>query len=153
EEGTPEGGTPEGTPEGTGPLTADDVTPAPPFNPADVESEEEVAYRFGGHDRMKEFADRAELRPDGDSSDGVWLDGRQIGTISNLYRSNPDREPVWDARPLYGLNHATNSRSQSRDTAIANLVVRAMQDGPADSSNPSEDMWDSVTLHLAGLTH
>ncbi|MFD9394155.1 hypothetical protein ACFWBB_26485 [Streptomyces sp. NPDC060000] len=133
------------------PPTADDVTPAPPFNAGDVESEEDAAFRFGGHDRMKEFADRAELRPDGDS-ESVWLDGQQIGTLSNLYRSNPDREPVWDARPFFGLANDRNSRSQSRDTAVANLVVRALQDGPADPANPSDDVWDSVTLKLAGMT-
>ncbi|MEU6460322.1 hypothetical protein [Streptomyces sp. NPDC046976] len=158
-EGIPEGGTPGGTSSGGGPsggtssLTADDVAPAPPFNAMSVESDEDAAYRFGGQDRMNAFADLAELRPDGDRSEGVWLGGRQIGTISNLHRANPDREQVWDAQPFYGLDNAHNSRSQSRDTAIANLVVRALENGPADSSNPSEDMWDSVTLHLAGLSH
>ncbi|MFI7415361.1 hypothetical protein ACIBU0_42675 [Streptomyces sp. NPDC049627] len=133
------------------PATVDDVTPPPPFNPADVESEEDAAFRFGGHDRMKELADRAELRPTGDS-ESVWLNGQQIGTISNLYRSTPDREPVWDARPFFGLDRDRNSRSQSRDTAVANLVVRALQDGPADPANPSDDVWDTVTLKLAGMT-
>ncbi|QOV40166.1 hypothetical protein IM697_18235 [Streptomyces ferrugineus] len=143
--------TESGAPDDTAPFTADDVTPPPPFNPADVESEEDAAFRFGGHDRMKEFADRAELRPAGES-ESVWLDGQQIGTISNLYRSDPDREPVWDAHPFFGLDHDLNSRSQSRDTAIANLVIRALQDGPADPANPSDDVWDTVTVHLAGMT-
>jgi hypothetical protein len=148
------GGTPEGgAPNGAGPLTDDDVTPAPPFNAATPESESDASFRFGGRDRMQQFADRAEVRPDGATSEGVWLNGRQIGTIRNVNGANADREPVWDASPFYGLDHSANSRSQSRDTAIANLVVRALQNGPTDSSNPSEDMWDSVTLHLAGLTH
>ncbi|MFF4902259.1 hypothetical protein [Streptomyces sp. NPDC001068] len=148
------GGTPEGgAPDGVAPLTDDDVTPAPPFNAATPESEADAAFRFGGRDRMQEFADRAEVRPDGATSEGVWLDGRQIGTIRSVNGGNGDGEPVWDASPFYGLDHSANSRSQSRDTAIANLVARALQNGPADSSNPNEDMWDSVTLHLAGLTH
>ncbi|MEU1273522.1 hypothetical protein [Streptomyces sp. NPDC005799] len=148
-----EGAAAGGAPEDTTPFTADEVTPAPPFNPADVESEEDAAFRFGGHDRMKEFADRAELRPvgNGDSQD-VWLDGQQIGTISALRGFNGNPEPVWDARPFFGLAHDRNSRSQSRDTAIANLVVRALQDGPADPANPSDDVWDTVTVHLAGMT-
>ncbi|MFF1600815.1 hypothetical protein ACFVYV_25455 [Streptomyces mirabilis] len=148
------GGTPEGgAPDGSGPLTDDDVTPAPPFNAATPESESDASFRFGGRDRMQQFADRAEVRPDGATSEGVWLNGRQIGTIRNVNGGHGDSEPVWDASPFYGLDHSANSRSQSRDTAIANLVVRALQSGPADSSNPSEDMWDSVTLHLAGLSH
>ncbi|MFD0052039.1 hypothetical protein ACFVHQ_22655, partial [Actinomycetes bacterium NPDC127524] len=135
------------------PAPVDDVTPAPSFNPADVESEEDAAFRFGGRDRMKQMADRAELRPSGNGdAESVWLNGRQIGTISNLHRANPDREPVWDAAPFFGLGHDRNSRSQSRDTAIANLVVRAQQDGPADPENPSDDVWDTVTVHLAGMT-
>ncbi|MFF8696237.1 hypothetical protein ACF08W_28900 [Streptomyces sp. NPDC015144] len=148
------GGTPEGgAPDGAGPLTDDDVTPAPAFNAATPESEADASFRFGGRDRMQQFADRAEVRPDGATSEGVWLDGRQIGTIRSVNGGNGDGEPVWDATPFYGLGHSANSRSQSRDTAIANLVARALQNGPADSSNLNEDMWDSVTLHLAGLTH
>ncbi|MFF9901244.1 UvrD-helicase domain-containing protein [Streptomyces longispororuber] len=135
------------TPSSTGP----DVAAAPPFNPAVIESEEDAAARFGGPERMKEFADRAELRPDG-SSESVWLDGRQIGTLSNLYRSDPERAPVWDARPFFGLDQSRKSRSQSRDTAIANLVVRALQDGPVDPAAPSGDVWDTVKAHLAGRT-
>ncbi|MFK0159136.1 hypothetical protein ACIQVK_44585 [Streptomyces sp. NPDC090493] len=141
------------TPEEPTTPTADDVTLPPPFNPADVESEEDAAFRFGGHDRMKEMADRAELRPDGNGdSESVWLNGQQIGTISALRRFNGNDEPVWDARPFFGLAHDRNSRSQSRDTAVANLVARALQEGPADPSNPSDDVWDTVTVHLAGMT-
>ncbi|MFE2181359.1 UvrD-helicase domain-containing protein [Streptomyces sp. NPDC059455] len=139
--------------EDTALITAGDVAPAPPFNSADVESEEDAAFRFGGHDRMKQFADQAEVRPSGNGeTESVWLDSRQIGSISNPYRSTPDREPVWDARPFFGLDHSRNSRSQSRDTAIANLVVRALRDGPANPTNPSEDVWDTVTAHLGGTT-
>jgi hypothetical protein len=141
------------TAEDTVPFTAADVTPAPPFNPIDVESEEDAAFRFGGADRMREFADRAELRPaENGEAEYVWLDGQQIGTISNLNAANPDQEPQWDARPFFGLDHSRVSRSRGRDTAIANLVVRALQDGPADPANPSDDVWDTVTVHLAGMT-
>ncbi|MFG2408762.1 hypothetical protein ACGFR8_31350 [Streptomyces brevispora] len=125
-------------------VTADDVAPAPS---RDVESTEDATFRFGGHDKMREFADRADLRPIGDG-ETVWLHGRQIGHIRNIYRSNPNRSPVWDAEPFFGLDIDRSSRSQSRDTAIANLVVRALRDGPVDPTNPSEDVWRTVTGHL-----
>jgi hypothetical protein len=142
----------EGTPEGTGPLTADDVTPAPSASMRG-ESEEDAAFRFGGHDRMKEFAGMAEFRPDEIAQgESVWLNGQRIGTIVNLNRSNPDRGQVWKAQPFFGLGDDRQSRSQSRDTAIANLVVRALQDGPTDSANPNEDVWDSVTWRLANVS-
>ena len=152
--GAPATGAPdEEAPTNASPSTAADVTPAPPFNAGSVEGEEEAAFRFGGRDRMKEFADRAELRPSASGDhETVWLNGQQIGTIANLRRSRPDQEPVWDADPFFGLDHSRNSRSQSRDTAIANLVVRALQDGPADPANPSDDVWDTVTVKLAGMT-
>ncbi|MFE6639606.1 hypothetical protein ACFVFT_38160 [Streptomyces tendae] len=143
----------ETQPEDTTPFKADDVTPAPPFNPARVESQEDAAFRFGGHDQMRDFAGRAEVRPVGNGeSESVWLDGQQIGSIRNINAANPDRDPVWDARPFFGLDHDQNSRSQSRDTALANLVVRALQDGPVDPENPSDDVWDTVTVRLAGMT-
>ncbi|MEU5748226.1 hypothetical protein ABZ804_22140 [Streptomyces sp. NPDC047726] len=129
-------------------FTADDVAPAPPGH---VESAEDATSRFGGHDKMREFADQAELRPIGDG-ETVWLDGRRIGLISNVYRSNPNKQPVWNATPFFGLDNDRISRSQSRDTAIANLVVRALRDGPVDPANPSEDVWDTVTAHLASRT-
>ncbi|MFE6185476.1 hypothetical protein ACFQ6U_13725 [Streptomyces sp. NPDC056465] len=131
-----------------GGFTADDVTPAPS---RDVESTEDATSRFGSHDKMREFADRADLRPVGDG-ETVWLDGRRIGHISNVYRSNPNRQPVWNATPFIGLDNDRISRSQSRDTAIANLVVRALQEGPVDPTNPSEDVWRTVTTHLASRT-
>ncbi|MGY1502916.1 hypothetical protein ACW4TU_41180 [Streptomyces sp. QTS52] len=132
-------------------FTADDVTPAPPASMSG-ESEGDAAFRFGGHDRMKEFADMAELRPDEIAQgESVWLNGQRIGTIVNLNRSYPDRGPVWKAQPFFGLDDDRQSRSQSRDTAIANLVGRALQDGPTDSANPNEDVWDSVTLRLASV--
>ncbi|MER7951957.1 hypothetical protein ABTY59_31660 [Streptomyces sp. NPDC096079] len=141
---------------------ATEETPAPAASAADIpapagnsrhdESEEEAAFRYGGRDRMQEFADRAEVRP-GRNADTVWLDGRQIGHISNIYRSDSDREPLWDATPFFGFAAGRSSRSRSRDTAVANLVVRALQDGPADPANPNEHMWDSVKSGLAGLTH
>ncbi|MCX5182640.1 hypothetical protein [Streptomyces sp. NBC_00268] len=142
----------DGAPDGSTAFTADDVTPAPSASMRG-ESKEDAAFRFGGHDRMKEFADMAELRPDEIAQgESVWLNGQRIGTIANLNRSNPDRGTVWRARPFFGLDDNRQSRSQSRDTAIANLVVRALQDGPTDSANPSEDVWDSVTLRLASVT-
>ncbi|MET8717350.1 hypothetical protein ABZV52_29740 [Streptomyces sp. NPDC004735] len=126
-------------------LTADDVAPAPS---GVVESTEDATLRFGGDDKMREFADRADLRPIGDG-ETVWLDGRQIGHIRNSFQSNPNREAVWNAEPFFGPDYDQISRSQSRDTAIANLVVRALRDGPADPTNPSEDVWRTVTMHLA----
>ncbi|MFJ4880051.1 hypothetical protein ACIP93_33255 [Streptomyces sp. NPDC088745] len=144
---------PEEQPKTAPPFTAADVAPAPAFSPLAAEGEEEAAFRFGGRDRMKEFADRAELRPDGNGgSESVWLDGRQIGVLSNLHQAHPDRDPVWDARPFFGLGQDRRTRSQSRDTALANLVVRALQDGPTDPESPSDDVWDTVTVHLAGMT-
>ncbi|WP_143052048.1 hypothetical protein [Streptomyces sp. 2131.1] len=134
-----------GDSEDTVTFTADDVAPAPS---GDVESAEAATFRFGGHDKMREFADRAELRPVGDG-ETVWLDGQQIGHISNVYRSDPNRNSVWHARPFFGPDNDQSSRSESRDTAIANLVVRALRDGPVDPTNPSEDVWRTVTAHLA----
>lgn len=134
-----------GDSEDTVTVTADDIAPAPS---RDVESTEDATFRFGGHDNMREFADRADLRPIGDG-ETVWLDGLQIGHIRNIYRSNSNKSPVWDATPFFGLDIDRSSRSQSRDTAIANLVVRALREGPADPTNPSEDVWRTVTSHLS----
>ncbi|MFE9619757.1 SNF2-related protein, partial [Streptomyces sp. NPDC006384] len=134
-------------------FTAADVHPAPLFDPRRVESEESAALRFGGRDRMLEFADQAEVRPEGDGeSASVWLDGQQIGTIHNINHSLPDRDPVWDATPFLGLDQDRTTRSGSRDTAVANLVVRALQNGPEDPTNPSDDAWDTVMVHLAGTS-
>ncbi|MDV6291285.1 hypothetical protein R2F25_38385 [Streptomyces sp. UP1A-1] len=131
-------------------FTAADVAPAPPAS-MPGESEEDAAFRFGGYDRMTEFAGMAELRPD-DASQGesVWMNGQRIGTLVDLNRTSSGREPVWKAQSFFGLD-SPQSLSQTRDTALANLVVRALQDGPLDPTNPSQDVWDSVTLHLAGV--
>ncbi|NUL21834.1 hypothetical protein [Streptomyces lunaelactis] len=114
------------------------------------ESEEDGAIRFGGASQVRAFADRAELRPaaDNDTFD-VWMDGRRIGTVRNVNRRSDDREPMWDATPLLTISHDHNSRSSSRDLAVANLVVRALQN-PADATSPDQDTWDAVKIHLAG---
>ncbi|MCG8971759.1 hypothetical protein [Streptomyces sp. CL12-4] len=135
------------TPEGAASLRAADVAPAPPAS-MQGEGEEDAAFRFGGHDRMSEFAGMAELRPDDDQGESVWLNGQRIGTITDLNRWNGE-PPVWAAQPFFGVD-TPESRSQSRDTAIANLVVHALQDGPTDPANPNEHVWDSVTWRLAG---
>ncbi|MFE1206315.1 hypothetical protein ACFW5V_32030 [Streptomyces sp. NPDC058762] len=140
----------EAQPEDTTTFTAADVAPAPPAS-VQGESEEDAAFRFGGYDRMSEFAGMAELRPD-DAAQGesVWLNGQRIGTLVDLNRDGSDRGPVWKAQPFFGLD-SPQSSSQSRETALANLVVSALQDGPVDPGNPSQDVWDSVTLRLAGV--
>ncbi|MGA5454832.1 hypothetical protein ACPCVO_50650 [Streptomyces umbrinus] len=141
-----------GEPVDDGTVTAADVTPAPPFNALRVENEEDAAFRFGGRDQMQAFADRAEVRPSGmGDSESVWFNGQQIGSISSLRQSRSDESPVWDARPVFGLGVDRHSRSRSRDTAVANLVVRALQDGPADPANPSDDVWDTVRANLASI--
>ncbi|WP_344603923.1 hypothetical protein [Streptomyces glaucus] len=130
-------------------LTADDVDPAPPFDPLTAESADDAAFRYGGADRIREFASRAELRPDGSGgAQAVWLDGRRIGTVS-VHTAEPGQEPVWDARPFFGLGNDRASRTQNRDTAVANLVVQALREGPADPANPGDDAWDSVMQRLA----
>lgn len=113
------------------------------------ESEEDAARRFGGADQMRALAERAELRPaaDNDTFD-VWLDERRIGTV-RVNRRSDDSEAMWDATPVLTISHDHNSRSSSRDTAVANLVVRALQT-PADPANPNQDTWDAVKIHLAG---
>ncbi|MEU5978420.1 UvrD-helicase domain-containing protein [Streptomyces sp. NPDC047315] len=137
------------TPESTGTDAAAWAADVPPPTVSlDGEPEEDAAFRFGGRDRMQDFAGRAELRPAGDT-ETVWLGGRQIGAIANIYQATPDREPRWDARPIFGTEQDRSSRSYSRDTAIANLVVQALNDGPADPANPSDRVWDTVTAHLA----
>ncbi|MGW2550109.1 hypothetical protein [Streptomyces sp. NPDC001635] len=133
----------------TTPFTVADVIPPPAYNANAPESESDAAFRFGGADQMHAYAGRAETRPDGpDGSMSVWLDGRRIGSLSSR---NTGSAPVWDAHPLVGLDDQASS-SQSRDTALANLVTRALQDGPADDANPSQDLWDSVTVHLGGTS-
>ncbi|MFM9629847.1 MULTISPECIES: hypothetical protein [Streptomyces] len=135
--------------ETTRPFTAADVEPAPPIDAPRPESIEEAAPRYGGADRIYGFADRAELRPDGSGgAQAVWLDGRRIGTVA-VHTAEPGQAPVWDARPFFGLGDGHASRAQDRDLAVANLVVQALQDGPADPTNPGDDAWDSVMQHLA----
>ncbi|WP_454315410.1 hypothetical protein [Streptomyces phaeoluteigriseus] len=135
--------------ETTRPFTAADVEPAPPIDAPRPESIEEAAPRYGGADRIYGFADRAELRPDGSGgAQAVWLDGRRIGTVA-VHTAEPGQAPVWDARPFFGLGDGHASRTQDRDLAVANLVVQALQAGPADPANPGDDAWDSVMQHLA----
>lgn len=135
---------PEG---GTGPNVDDIDLPSFTLTP---ESEEDGARRFGGPDQVRAFADRAELRPaSGPSTVDVWMDGRRIGTVrSGTWRSD-DREPEWDATPLLTISHGHNSRSSTRDLAVASLVVRALQN-PADATHPDQHVWDTVKIHLAG---
>ncbi|MEU9781496.1 hypothetical protein AB0H92_11065 [Streptomyces phaeochromogenes] len=141
-----------GEPVDSGTFTAANVTPPPPFNALQVESEEDAAFRFGGRGQMQAFARQAEVRPSGmGDSEFVWFNGQQIGAITNLRQSNSDQSPVWDAHPFFGLSVNLHSRSRSRDTAVANLVVRALQDGLADPANPSDDVWDTVTANLASI--
>ncbi|WP_037896376.1 hypothetical protein [Streptomyces sp. NRRL S-920] len=131
----------------------------PPVNIDDIdlpsftlvpEPEEDANRRFGGADQVRALAERAELHPFADSgSFDVWMDGRRIGTVRNVHRSSPDRAPMWDARPLLTISHDHNSRSATRDLAVANLVVRAERN-PADATAPNEDTWDAVKAHLAG---
>ncbi|MFP3991009.1 hypothetical protein U9R90_26785 [Streptomyces sp. E11-3] len=114
------------------------------------ESEGDGAIRFGGADQVRAFAARAELRPaSGNGTFDVWMDGRRIGTVRSVNRRSDDREPTWDATPLLTISHDHNSRSSSRDLAVANLVVRALQN-PVDATSPDQDTWDAVTIHLAG---
>ncbi|MFB6630016.1 hypothetical protein ACFCWY_08980 [Streptomyces sp. NPDC056362] len=134
------------------PAAAAADIPAPAGEARHDESEEEAAFRYGGRDRMQGFADLAEVRSE-PSADTVWLDGRRIGHITNLHRSDPDREPLWDSTPFFGFQADRGTRTRSRDAAVANLVVQALKDGPADPANPNEHVWDSVKSGLAGLTH
>ncbi|MGW0033104.1 hypothetical protein ACWDXD_25215 [Streptomyces sp. NPDC003314] len=130
-------------------LVAD--IPAPTGPSRYEETDEEAAFRFGGRDRIQEFADLAEVRSgEFADADTVWLDGRRIGHISNLYR-NRDREPLWEAVPFFGYRAERDSRLRGREAAIASLVVQALQDGPPDPANPSGRMWDSVGSSLASL--
>ncbi|MFI1201624.1 hypothetical protein ACH4VR_19595 [Streptomyces sp. NPDC020883] len=128
-------------------LSIDDID-LPSFT-LTPEAEEEANRRFGGADQVRALAARAELRPAAaDGTFDVWLDGRRIGTVRNVNGDADDREPMWDATPLLTINHDHNSRSANRDLAVANLVVRAERNR-ADSTNPSEDIWDTVKVHLA----
>lgn len=114
------------------------------------ESEEDANRRFGGADQVRALAERADLRPaSDDGAFDVWLNGRRIGTVRNVYRNADERAPMWDATPLLTISHDHNSRSANRDLAVANLVVRAER-SPADATNPNEDTWDAVRVHLAG---
>ncbi|MCZ1014448.1 hypothetical protein [Streptomyces noursei] len=115
------------------------------------EPEADSNRRFGGADQVRALAERAELHhpsADADTFD-VWMDGRRIGTVRNVNRNADHREPMWDATPLLTINHDHNSRSASRDLAVANLVVRALRN-PSDATNPDQDTWDTVKIHLAG---
>ncbi|MGI5337670.1 hypothetical protein ACQEVS_09865 [Streptomyces sp. CA-181903] len=113
------------------------------------EPEDDANRRFGGAEQVRALAQRAELRPaaTADAFD-VWMDSRRIGTVRNANRDDDDRGPMWDATPLLTINHGNNSRSASRDLAVANLVVRAMRN-PADPANPDEDTWNTVRALLA----
>ncbi|MER5301319.1 hypothetical protein ABT039_17855 [Streptomyces lasiicapitis] len=132
----------------TTPVNIDDID-LPSFT-LTPEPEEEANRRFGGADQVRALAERAELRPFADNGTfDVWMGGRRIGTVRNVHRASPDREPMWDATPLLTINHDHNSRSASRDLAVANLVVRAERT-PANATAPDVDTWDAVKAHLAG---
>ncbi|NEW73748.1 hypothetical protein [Streptomyces rhizosphaericus] len=114
------------------------------------EPEEDANRRFGGADQVRALAERAELRPAavGTGTFDVWMDGRRIGTVRDVAQNSDNHGPMWDATPLLTINHDHNSRSATRDLAVANLVVRAEQN-PANAANPSTDAWDTVKAHLA----
>ncbi|MGA5127719.1 SNF2-related protein [Streptomyces pseudogriseolus] len=112
------------------------------------ESEEDAAQRFGGADRMRALADRADLLETSDGVADVRLDGRVIGHIRAGRRSGDGDHQSWDAAPLLSIDRDHHSRSSSRDTAVANLVVHALRN-PVDDQNPDQDTWDTVKVHLA----
>ncbi|MGW1275502.1 hypothetical protein ACWD4V_00900 [Streptomyces tsukubensis] len=130
----------------TTPVTGDDV--ALPEFALVPESEEDAHRRFGGADRARALAARADLLPAaGGAAFDVWMDGRRIGTVRDAAPGARDGQQMWDATPLLTVNHAHNSRSANRDLAVANLVVRAERNG--DPTAPDKDTWDAVAAHLA----
>ncbi|MCX4677621.1 hypothetical protein OG413_20325 [Streptomyces sp. NBC_01433] len=138
------------TPEGGGDATVpsiDDID-LPSFT-LPLEAEEDANRRFGGADQVRTLTERADLRPTANTGTyDVWMNGRRVGTVRHANQDS-DSEPMWDATPLLTINHDHNSRSASRDLAVANLVVRSQQN-PTTATTPDEDSWNAVNAHLAG---
>ncbi|MFB8026005.1 MULTISPECIES: UvrD-helicase domain-containing protein [unclassified Streptomyces] len=112
-----------------------------------VVSDEGAVRRFGSADRMRDLASRAtvlEQRLPASRGHEVWLDGRLIGTVHDLHEYNRELYPneyvpLWQAEPnFFPTFREPNFRS--REAGVAELVLRALKQGPPDLSVVSEEM-------------
>ncbi|MEU7106520.1 hypothetical protein ABZ951_15890 [Streptomyces sp. NPDC046215] len=132
------------------------VAPAPYWRDIGAESNDQAAERFGGANRVRAFANMATVQYVASALNNpyahVWLGGRLIGRIEDLNSIGNATRPgpaLWEARPVFGFSDRERTRFRSQDPAIADLVVRALQEGPPAVDRLNSAMTDSFTASLA----
>ncbi|MFV8133186.1 hypothetical protein [Streptomyces syringium] len=135
-------------------AAAAEVAPAPYWREIGAESTDQAAERFGG--RVRAFANLATVQHVVSALNNtyahVWLDGRLIGRIEDLDGIGDSTRPgtgLWEAQPVFGFSDRERARFRSQDPAVAELVVRALRDGPPAADSLNSAMTDSFTADLA----
>lgn len=112
-----------------------------------IVTDEAAIRRFGSLERMRELASRAALpspQLPTDRESEVWLDGRLVGSVTDLDSYNRTLYPesyegMWQAEPeFFPTFHEPVFRS--REAAIAEVVLRALKAGPPDQSQVTDEM-------------
>ncbi|MEU2854568.1 hypothetical protein [Streptomyces syringium] len=132
------------------------VAPAPYWREIGAESNDQAAERFGGAHRVRAFATMATVQYVASALNNpyahVWLGGRLIGRIEDLNSIGNSTRPgpaLWEAQPVFGFSDRERTRFRSQDPAVADLVVRALQEGPPAADRLNNAMTDSFTASLA----
>ncbi|MBM9506752.1 DEAD/DEAH box helicase family protein [Actinacidiphila acididurans] len=133
-------------PEAEAPEPPEAATPpivfaTPPRSLGDEpESLAQSEQRFGGPERLGEYADRAHLLRTSRVTTTVWLDGRLIGFVSDLeWARGSARDLSWseemrrpagprfESRPPFGHRDNVSALFVDDRAAVAELVARALQ--------------------------
>ncbi|MFE0453052.1 DEAD/DEAH box helicase family protein [Streptomyces sp. NPDC058914] len=155
-------GAPAGA-EATAPTTPESpITLATPPTSSRDEPEplQQSEQRFGGPERLAQYAERADVAPTSASSSTVWLDGRLIGYVADLNQTvgaahdeswpaelRRPPGPRFESRPVFGHRDAVSALLEDRQAAVAELVARALQVPVPREAIDENTAWTlSVTL-------
>ncbi|UQI49650.1 hypothetical protein M1P56_35250 (plasmid) [Streptomyces sp. HU2014] len=134
------------------------VPPAPHWREIGAESNDQAAERFGGGHRVRAFAALATIQPIETLLNNfyaqVWMDGRLIGHVSDLNgigdaTGRGHAAALWEAKPVFGYSDRGRPRFRSQEPAVADLVVRALQEGPPAGDRLNSAMTTSFTDRFA----
>lgn len=130
------------------PAGAEAAAPAAPITLAtpptssrdEPEPLQQSEHRFGGPERLAQYAERADVVPTSANSAAVWLDGRLIGYVADLNQTvgaahdqswpaelRRPPGPRFESRPVFGHRDAVSALLEDRQAAVAELVARALQ--------------------------
>jgi N12 class adenine-specific DNA methylase/SAM-dependent methyltransferase len=116
--------------------------------------------RFGGPERMAQYAERADIVPTNTNSSTVWLDGRLVGYVADLNQTvgaahdhswpaelRRPPGPRFESRPVFGHRDAVSALLEDRQAAVAELVARALQSPVPREAVDENTAWTlNVTL-------